>query len=263
MNGELHHIILITSYTNALLNQGILSEPEAYTNNVHYAVRFIEPHERKSLLKFFSKPANNEFDTLKWMQNIKDRHCKGAFLINSNKIKDEAVTSAFVGGGRRWAIVCVFEHFNEIWVPNWNLAKEPPNTKWDITYTKVISYDEYKSVKYNLDDLSQRLRIALSNISKLAEEISEMGWKERFFDKGIKCLIGEQAEEKNLLPEHYPVSAQRIMNTISCSWVFGGMGSWNDSPPYSAHCHGKEMEYHKYTNELYECMMGECGCVDL
>jgi len=34
--------------------------------------------------------------------------------------------------------------------------------------------------------------------------------------------------------------------------VFGGMGSWNDSPPFSAHEHGLSDEFEKTTSALYE-----------
>ncbi|MEQ4636066.1 MULTISPECIES: hypothetical protein [Providencia] len=39
---------------------------------------------------------------------------------------------------------------------------------------------------------------------------------------------------------------------VACgAWVFGGMGSWNDSAPFLAYEKGLEPEYDKLTHQLY------------
>ena len=42
----------------------------------------------------------------------------------------------------------------------------------------------------------------------------------------------------------------RLFYSAKISNVFGGMSSWNDSPPYYAHEKGLESEYDSLTEEL-------------
>ncbi|MCR5721847.1 MAG: hypothetical protein K6G72_05855 [Lachnospiraceae bacterium] len=43
----------------------------------------------------------------------------------------------------------------------------------------------------------------------------------------------------------------RMFLAASKADVFGGMGSWNDSPPYMAHKKGLSREYDILSQELY------------
>ena len=44
----------------------------------------------------------------------------------------------------------------------------------------------------------------------------------------------------------------QLLKAASIADVFGGMGSWNDSPPYIAHEKGMENEYNNLSNRLLE-----------
>ncbi|BBH24441.1 hypothetical protein Back11_57860 [Paenibacillus baekrokdamisoli] len=256
MNGELHHLMLLASFGNLYLLKNILEEPKHYKDNSHYLIKFIpEYKDKKHLFSLFSKSLK-EYDTLSWMHDLRERKCKGIFIFNSDRSKDERITSAFVGGGRRWGLICQFDNFNELWIANWELEEKPPNTRWEISYNKLDFRENIKLKKRQSDllDLSNQLRSALVNLSQLAHEIQEDFWRESFFDKGIQILDGIIIAEDQL-SSIYSVEAQRIINTVYSSWVFGGMGSWNDSPPYSAQQHGKETEYNDFSNALYETMM--------
>jgi len=108
--------------------------------------------------------------------------------------------------------------------------------------------------QFDLSELTYRLTSALHNIGQLAHEIQMEFWKVNFFDKGIQ-ILDDVITTENQLSNIHSVDAQRLINAISISWVFGGMGSWNDSPPYYAHQNGKETEFNNYLNTLYETMM--------
>jgi|GEM_PF-3416325 len=256
MNGEIHHLLLLASYANMFLLKNILEIPKPYDNNKQYNVKFIKSKHRTILSRLVSGSVS--FDTISWFKDIKRRNCIGVKILNGRSTNDERITSAYVGGGRRWGIICLYNSTTELWTPGWELESKPPNTKWEITYNMsklkfdIDSFNFNHSV--NIDALSERLKISLSNISKLAEEIGEVPWKDNFFDKGLKILEGKIVEE-NKLPNIYSNQAQRIVSAVYSAWVFGGMGSWNDSPPYSAHTHGKETEFNLLSGNLYETMM--------
>ncbi|MFD1175936.1 hypothetical protein ACFQ3W_06395 [Paenibacillus puldeungensis] len=249
MNGEIHHLMLIASHANRCLVDKQLEKLKPYDDDKHYRVQFIKPNN-------MLKGTQTEYNTISWLQDLKNRDCKGVMILNNSKSKDERITSAFVGGGRKWSLICLFDNTKELWLPSWELENKPPNTKWQITYN-LLDPDldiNLENDHVNLDELSDRLKNALSNISQLAEDIDEEFWKESFFDKALQIVEGKLVKE-NQLPDIYSDQAQRIINAVYSSWVFGGMGSWNDSPPYSAQLHGKEKEFSLFSDTLYETMM--------
>ncbi|WP_153717951.1 hypothetical protein [Eikenella corrodens] len=82
---------------------------------------------------------------------------------------------------------------------------------------------------------------ALTDIAQLAEAIGEQHWKQAFFNRALHTLANES------LPER-----ERLQLVCEQTHVFGGMGSWNDSPPFSAAEHGLLDEFETATAELYE-----------
>lgn len=82
---------------------------------------------------------------------------------------------------------------------------------------------------------------ALTDIAQLAEAIGEQPWKQAFFDRALQTLANES------LPER-----ERLQLVCERTHVFGGMGSWSDSPPFSAAEHGLLEEFGTATVALYE-----------
>ena len=74
-------------------------------------------------------------------------------------------------------------------------------------------------------ELLRRFDQALTDIAQLAEAIGEQHWKQAFFDRALQTLANES------LPER-----ERLQLVCEQTHVFGGMGSWNDSPPLSTDC---------------------------
>ena len=75
------------------------------------------------------------------------------------------------------------------------------------------------------------------------------------FRKAISILNGEEIEniQKTFYGIYFselPKINKLLFYASDISDVFGGMGSWNDSPPYYAHKKGLEIEYDSFTEEL-------------
>lgn len=90
-------------------------------------------------------------------------------------------------------------------------------------------------------ELLRRFDQALTDIAQLAEAIGEQHWKQAFFDRALQTLANES------LPE-----SERLQLVCEQTHVFGGMGSWNDSPPFSAAEYGLLTEFETATEALYE-----------
>ena len=102
-------------------------------------------------------------------------------------------------------------------------------------------FEELRTSQMTEQELVRRFHQALTDISTLAEAIGELHWKRAFFDKAARTLENESMPFE-----------ERLRLACEQSHVFGGMGSWNDSPPFSAHEHGLSDEFEKTTSALYE-----------
>lgn len=54
---------------------------------------------------------------------------------------------------------------------------------------------------------------------------------------------------------HLPEKNKALFAAASRAWVFGGMGSWNDSPPYLAHEQGLDGDYERLSAALHRQIM--------
>ena len=102
-------------------------------------------------------------------------------------------------------------------------------------------FEELRTNQMTEQELVRRFHQALTDISALAEAIGELHWKRAFFDKAVRTLENES------LPFE-----ERLELACEQSHVFGGMGSWNDSPPFSAAEYGLLTEFETATEALYE-----------
>ena len=94
----------------------------------------------------------------------------------------------------------------------------------------------------------------MNRIAILADKIDFQNFG-NIFRKAISILNGEKIEniQKTFYGIYFselPKINKLLFYASDISDVFGGMGSWNDSPPYYAHEKGLESEYDSLTEEL-------------
>lgn len=104
-------------------------------------------------------------------------------------------------------------------MPNWT---NPPNTD-------------------DLDEFVRQFAAVCLDVAVFAEEIGETFWAKRFFRPAYMALSDEHLSPK-----------QRLTIAIDKTHVFGGMGSWLDSPPFSAADQQKTATFNALTDALYE-----------
>lgn len=74
-------------------------------------------------------------------------------------------------------------------------------------------------------------------------EIKEDQWA-KFFHSGKEALVGMRSSEQ--------FDIDQLL--LGIKWPFGGMGSWNDSPPYTAYQFGREAEFNLLSDNLYKAI---------
>ena len=154
--------------------------------------------------------------------------------LNSNKIK----------------LICYFKnnlilYFTSKW--------KKTSGGWNIIYT-AHKYKNSINGKFKFYDNTEDFKNVLSKIATLADKINFSNFG-NIFRKAFNILNGESFE--NIRNTFYgqtlfkiPEINARLFYSAKISNVFGGMGSWNDSPPYYAHEKGLEIEYDSLTEEL-------------
>lgn len=105
---------------------------------------------------------------------------------------------------------------------------------------------------YNVLDITEDYKENLKELKEFAEKI---GYKYfgRSFDMAYRLLDNSVTPNYDGIP-HYmkdlPERMKTIMMVRHISYVFGGMGSWNDDPAGVAQSMGIKDEYERLTNEL-------------
>ncbi|CEN53435.1 conserved hypothetical protein [Capnocytophaga canimorsus] len=94
--------------------------------------------------------------------------------------------------------------------------------------------------KNSMEKLENEFYNSLKEMEHLAISIDFEGFA-NIFRKGCKILENQDISIK-----------ERLIKAYNITNVFGGMGSWNDSPPCYAHAKGIIEKYYFLTDQFYE-----------
>ncbi|MEW4370753.1 hypothetical protein [Paenibacillus kandeliae] len=249
MNGELHQMLLITALGNGYL----IHANDAVSKELEQTDTMIVRFQSGDQLLIWSE----------WLEQLRAEQYQRFMLVHITE--EDASTaswqnSGFMGGGARHGIAALATAGHTIWIPEWKIDRHPTRSRWQVTY-RPYPYSGSQQAGHAfvpLAEMTSQLRKALEQVATLAEEIGEAFWKTNFFDPALQLLDGDKTKTAKYafeLPPVYSEEAWRLLNAVYKSWVFGGMGSWNDSTPGMAYEHGKGAEYERYSAELYEALL--------
>lgn len=131
-----------------------------------------------------------------------------------------------------------FANRSSLWQASWkydDVAKS-----WHIHYLEMLwqpaaeLYDYYDNRLALVDTLTQ--------LAALASTIGEPNFA-RIFQGALQILRQENSGA---------AGREALVKAADKAWVFGGMGSWNDSAPWYAEQKGLGDEYHRLTDALYQ-----------
>lgn len=242
MNGEMHQISRIAaSAKKALQSKSKITFP---TGNYESSITF-QFLSQKGLFREKTRKAAN---VTEWYQICQKKELKDVLLLvpvaaeNRNLLGFSNTTQSI--------LVCYFANNSVTYfAPYWSFDSSQKG--WDILYTEY----EWKNAplaKPHFQNPKENFLSVLIKIKSFAEEIDFPNFA-NLFQKSANILTGEidlnSLEQRQALPA-IPVEHQRLFLAASYADVFGAMGSWNDSPPYSAHQKGMDLEYEALSNDL-------------
>lgn len=140
----------------------------------------------------------------------------------------------FVGGGGRWLLETTGSNGSDYWESRWEVGDQNRADRkiWRVTYGR-IAVDQPVSPGASSDSraLKQRLAKNLTEISAFAHQHNLEGFA-KAFEAGLSNLTssspGTGLYHNDLLTEGMSLTAAQLLSAAQSSWVFGGMGSWND-----------------------------------
>jgi hypothetical protein len=193
-----------------------------------------------------------------WFAGLRDREIHRLYLIRLPAEPDASLSaydrSAFANG-EQTAIAAVDRHgAMELWVPQWHSVEHAGQHQWVLRYRGYLGGEWSPSLQGStVTDVTDRLRRALLAIAAFAGANGLERWVENF--ESAASLLDPSTAQYNfdLLPEPgYSAEARRLLTAAMSGWVFGGMGSWNDTGPDNSDAYP---QYEKLTQELYETIM--------
>lgn len=236
MNGEIAQASNI-----ALAARSALKE----RNGIKYKSVF---YEKETEFIFFDNKKYKAKNVEEWFNYCIDRGLQNIKFLIPVSVKDRNFLG-FVNTSQA-TLVCFFENnLVTYFTPKW----EYYDNEWHITYTEH-KWENSPKEKPKFSDNTEDFKNILNRIATFANKIDFQNFA-NIFTKAYDILNGETVENmKNIFYGQYffelPEINKRLFYASDISDVFGGMGSWNDSPPYCAYEKGLENEYNSLSNEL-------------
>ena len=143
--------------------------------------------------------------------------------------------------------ICYFKNNLVLYfTPKWNAT----SGGWNIIYT-AHKYENSTNKKIKFYDNTEDFRKILIKIRDFSNEIGVRNFANIFnyafelLDEK-KYIMNKEKFPLNFLPDK---NARLYVSSMTAN-VFGGMGSWNDSPSWYAYEKGVESDYKKLSSEL-------------
>lgn len=239
MTGVLAQIISLTTYGNDFLKNGKIPNEFNSSNTTFQFCNKIDFREFKKKF-FFSKPKEKVIaeNPTKWFEYLKLDGCKRLRLYFEHSkeqsfAKDHKL-AGLVGGGGTWLIEANYDQYSNYWANRWEVTNQnaADNKIWTVNYGMTVVKQHTSNLQIDNEKVKNNLKQTLTAIAEFAFKQNLQGWGEQF-DKAKATLESSSPENsyyhKDLIPlDNYSQTAKQVLFSAGASWVFGGMGSWND-----------------------------------
>jgi len=237
MDGIIDQLITLTAFGNHYLASGLV--PADFISNKTF--QFCNKVSFRLLNKGpQSSPLEKEVaaDPSEWVEYLKTEGCKCLRLSfrhsdDQSKTRDYQL-AGFVGGGGVWLIESVHSDYSRYWMNRWEVANklDPAKKFWAVTYNSIAINQPTNNFLSDLVQVKSKLQHSLTDIADFALKHGLTAFAHQF--GRAKTVLDDSAPEQayfreNLIPpESYTMVARQLLFSAVSSWVFGGMGSWND-----------------------------------
>ena len=172
-------------------------------------------------------------------RNIKDIKISSALTVEQHP---------FEGTNETYDIICFWDNDQ---ISRFIRNEHRENGEYVYTYKETIC-SEYADDMAVPADNTVEYKNVLSELMIFAQKIGYEVFNS-FFDTAYKLLDGSLDMSTENIPYYLVGMPMRLINIIGAtkqSYVFGGMGWWNDDPRGKAEMMGLKDEYNRLTNEL-------------
>ncbi len=199
----------------------------------------------------FSGKENEPAESIRdWCRLLRQKGLRDIRIYISAATNDPKM--AGYANGQAESIVTACENGTvTCWFPSWSYDDQ--TEAWNIHYTEVL-WGNMRMEYLDQEDPTEDFKATLKDIGKLADEIGCHGYA-WCFGEAYAVLNGKKpAEAPEWMQKDlylFNPDTMRLLLAAEKANHFGGMGSWNDSPPYYAHDVGRDGDYDQLSHELY------------
>ncbi|WP_370091905.1 hypothetical protein [Streptacidiphilus sp. MAP12-20] len=178
---------------------------------------------------------------------------------NGGKALEAHVAAAFAGGLQA-GLLTTGPKGNQLWRASWKAGDPAAADRrvWDIDYhcdEVTFTPDPFR---IPVADAKGALDSALEAVAQFSQLYELRPWDSVFAK--ARALLGadtfEDLYHQDLFPEgRYDLASRQLAAAAQSSWVFGGMGSWNDLGFADAEIH---TEYERLSRELFAAVTQGC-----
>jgi hypothetical protein len=143
-----------------------------------------------------------------------------------------------------------------VWVIGWEVGDQhaPDSRIWTLA-ASAGSGEGFVAPGVSVAEGRQTLASALGRIKTFAERYDELSSWESWFSKAA-ALLDDPAPaapyHRDLLPLDATLDRRQLSAAVVQGWVFGGMGSWNDSGLADPTA---QTEYERVSANLYSALL--------
>jgi len=261
MKGQISQLVALASAANGVLF-GCPVPTSLYPSNSSFkfcnSVRFVDL--KKGFLGKV-REVERHGDPNDWLRSLKPTRTIQVWLTykpSGQQPAPDHQLAAFVGGGGEWQLVVSRKESAEVWISRWEVSHHdaPDALVWRVTYGCVAKLPSPPLIPQpHLELAASRLLASLHGAHEFATAHKLTFWAD-WFQRAIDCLDSSKPAvfpdyEEFVCRDWYPEIAQRLLAAAYNSWVFGGMGSWNDMGFESD---GENARYSTVSKELYSAI---------
>ena len=228
MNIDMLQTGILTAYGNRFLLKGdIILEKNHPAAKNYRNIKFVEKIPKLLQYKrdIISENPND------WFKYLKKKNISRLFLNyheRSEKKVKSTLDSILDKTENSWNIIAQRNGTYDIW----NLKRQLENADDMHYYYPIASNIELKEIKYpKLDTTKLYLKEILTDLVNFTKRNELNNWT-NVFNHSLDLLVNNNPLDllsEDFLPKSsYKIEALQILAACDNSWVFGGMGSWND-----------------------------------
>jgi hypothetical protein len=232
MNGIFAQAAALAAHAKASRVDPLLGGDAEYWRR-HSTLRFVKLVDfvatRRRLFRSVSETIATEPG--EWISRLPSVAPEGVNLVSLGSSGDlpEYVAVAFAGAAKCGVSV----ESQGVWLATWTLVEkdDPQRRIWSVSY-RMTSVGAGLPPAPSIADAREELAAALRETAAFARSASSVSsWCETFYqaERDLERRDARIPYHPDILPPRgYQFSARQLLASAARSWVFGGMGSWND-----------------------------------